>query len=64
MPTESTCQCDRCVRWPLSEVEPTSREWLVFELRRPLDSVDGAPASWSETLDAGADPDTGEPVAA
>jgi hypothetical protein len=54
-----TCRCHRCVRtgWPDSEVEPTSRRWLAFELLREVDVVraHGA-ASWTEAESIGLDP--------
>ena len=43
------CRCDRCARWPDSEVAPTSRVWLQFELLRSIDVVlQNGPASFTE----------------
>jgi hypothetical protein len=53
------CQCDRCIRWPLSEAPSTSRRWLAFEVRRPIDVIADVPASWTECSDVGRDPRTG-----
>jgi hypothetical protein len=56
----TTCTCDKCIRWPLSEVAPVARRWMAFELHRPYDVVIAhGPASWTETVDAHRDPRRG-----